>query len=174
MALALQVGSEVSYNELAETVGSDNQTVQRYIDLLEKTFVIFELPAFSRNIRNEIKKGKKIYFYDNGIRNAILGNFTGLHQRNDTGALWENFLISERRKLIGYSNAHVRSYFWRTTAQQEIDYVEERKGALDTYEFKWNPRKAGRKLPTTFTTAYSPRSAETVTRENYQEFLEHI
>ncbi len=174
MALALQVGSEVSYNELAETVGSDNQTVQRYIDLLEKTFVIFELPAFSRNIRNEIKKGKKIYFCDNGIRNAILGNFTGLHQRSDTGALWENYLISERRKLLAYNISSVRTYFWRTTGQQEIDYVEERNGELSAYELKWNPRKARKKLPTTFTKAYSPRSTATITRENYQEFLENI
>jgi hypothetical protein len=173
-ALALQVGNEVSYNELAEIVGSDNQTVQRYIDLLEKTFVIFRLPAFSRNVRNEIKKGRKMYFYDNGIRNAILGNFTGLHQRSDIGALWENYLLSERQKIIAYSNAAVQSYFWRTTLQQEIDYVEEREGALDAYEFKWNPRKAGHKLPTTFTRAYSPSSTAVITRENYQGFLENI
>lgn len=171
-ALALQVGGEVSYNELAATVGSDNQTVGRYIDLLEKTFVVFKLPAFSGNLRNEIKKGKKIYFFDNGIRNAILGNYTGLHQRNDTGALWENYLIAERRKLLAYAGSSARSYFWRTSAQQEIDYVEEHGGELFAWEFKWNRKKAGKKLPKTFIDTYSPRSAEIITPDNYPPFLD--
>lgn len=132
--MALQVGSEVSFHELGQMVGADNQTVERYIYLLEKAYVVFRLPAYSRNVRNEIKKGKKIYFYDNGIRNAVLGAFTLLEGRTDKGALWENFLVSERYKLLNYQEIDAKRFFWRTTQQQEIDYLEEREGKLYAYE----------------------------------------
>ena len=123
VALALQMGSEVSYNEIAQTIGSDSKTVEKYIDLLEKCYIVFRLSAFSRNLRTELKKSKKIYFYDNGIRNAILQNFAPLALRADVGALWENFFISERVKANHYQGRYVKSYFWRTTQQQEIDYI---------------------------------------------------
>ena len=134
-AIALQLGKEVSYNELSQIVGADRQTVEKYIDLLEKAYVIFRLNAFSRNVRNELNKSRKIYFYDNGIRNAIIGNYSPLTSRTDIGALWENFLISERLKHITYSNMPCFRYFWRTTQQQEVDYIEERNGKLWAWEF---------------------------------------
>lgn len=146
-ALALQVCSEVSYNELAQTVGTDNKTVEKYIDLLEKCYIIFRLNGFNRNLRTELKKGKKIYFYDNGIRNAILQNFAPLSLRQDTGAMWENFIISERIKANQYAGRYVNSYFWRTTQQQEIDYVEESDGRFSVFEMKWNPRRANTQFP---------------------------
>ncbi|MDE6017471.1 MAG: ATP-binding protein [Muribaculaceae bacterium] len=169
-ALALQVGSEVSYNELAQLVGADKATVEKYIDLLEKCFVVFKLPSYSRNLRNEIKKGKKIYFYDNGIRNAILSNFAMPEQRTDMGALWENFLVSERMKRNVYEGNYAQMYFWRTQSQQEIDYVEECDGRLSAFEFKWNP-KAKAHLPKAFTDAYPGSSFEVITPENYGEFI---
>lgn len=168
-ALALQVGSEVSFNEIAQIVGASNATVDKYINLLEKAFVIFQLPAFSRNVRNEIKKGKKIYFYDNGIRNAVINNFTPVDSRADKGALWENFLISERLKRNTYSKTDAKTYFWRTAQQQEIDYIEEVDGVLHAYEFKYGNKKA--KLPITFANAYPEHSFMVVNRENYSEFL---
>lgn len=152
-ALALQIGSEVSYHELAQTVGADKETVEKYIDLLEKTFVVFKLPAFSRNVRNEIKKGKKIYFYDCGIRNAILNNFTPLAFRSDTGALWENFMIAERKKINQYTHPQREMYFWRTSQQQEIDLIETDAGSLSAFEFKWNTKSKVR-FPETFTKNY--------------------
>lgn len=169
-ALALQLGSEVSYHELAQLIGINHQTVEKYIDLLEKSFVIFRLPAYSRNVRNEIKKGKKIYFYDNGIRNAIINNFKQLELRTDIGALWENFLISERIKYLANNNMRANSYFWRTTQQQEIDYIEEREGNLFAYEFKWNP-KAKAMIPKTYIRAYPQSETKIITPENMEEFL---
>jgi len=169
-ALALQLGSEVSYNEVAQLVNADHETVEKYIDLLEKSFVLFRLPAFSHNVRNEIKKGKKIYFYDNGIRNAIIGNFNLLINRNDTGALWENFLISERMKYLYYNNINVKRYFWRTVQQQEIDYIEEQERKLSAYEFKWN-KKARAKFPKTFIRAYPDSETHLVTQGNFENFL---
>ena len=147
-ALALQVCSEVSYNELAQTVGTDNKTIEKYIDLLEKCYIVFRLNGFNRNLRTELKKSKKIYFFDNGIRNAILQNFAPLSLRQDAGALWENFIISERIKRNHYSGRYVKSYFWRTTQQQEIDYVEECDGQFSIFEMKWNPRRANTQFPT--------------------------
>ncbi|MBW6514479.1 MAG: ATP-binding protein [Candidatus Syntrophosphaera sp.] len=140
-ALAFQIGNEVSYNEIAQLVGADNQTVERYIDLMEKAFIIHRLPALKRNLRNEIKRGVKVYFWDNGILNAVLGNFNGINSRSDVGPLWENYVISERRKFLGNNAIHARSYFWRTTAQQEIDYIEERDAAFSAFEIKWNPER---------------------------------
>ena len=154
VALALQVGSEVSYNELAQTIGSDPKTVEKYIDLLEKCFVVFRLAAFSRNVRTELKKGRKVFFYDNGIRNAVLQNFTPLALRSDVGALWENFFISERIKHNHYKGHYAKSYFWRTTQQQEIDYIEECDGAFTAFEMKWNPKKASVLVPSPFRNEY--------------------
>jgi len=169
-ALALQIGNEVSYNELAQLLNSDKETVEKYIDLLEKTCIIFRLGALSRNVRNEIKQGRKIYFYDNGIRNAILGNFSALSSRTDKGALWENFLISERFKFLGNNELDVKSWFWRTTQQQEIDYIEEHSDKLFAWEFKWNSQKKVR-LSKTFTNAYLNTRFNMVNPENIQDFL---
>src|ERR1700744_5065118 len=132
-ALALQVGSEVSYQELAQTVGADKGTVEKYIDLLEKAFVVFRLPALNKNVRNEIKKGKKVYFYDCGIRNAIINNFKPLSTRTDVGALWENFVIAERMKSLRYQGKDAKQYFWRTMQQQEIDLIEEVEDEMIAY-----------------------------------------
>lgn len=168
-ALALQVGSEVSYNEIAQLVGIDKNTVNNYIDLLEKSFVIFRLNSFSKNIRNEIKANKKIYFFDNGVRNMVIGNFNGLALRQDKGALWENFMIAERMKELSYSQINAKPYFWRTTAQQEVDYIETNADKVSAFEFKWaNTKKA--KLPKSFIEAYSP-SFLVVNKENFREFL---
>jgi len=169
-ALALQLGSEVSYHELGQTTGADKETIERYIDALEKTFVVFRLSSFSRNVRNELKKSRKIYFYDNGIRNAVIGNFSPLASRSDKGALFENYLISERWKQLKYSGTRVNRYFWRTTQQQEVDYLEEFDGAIDAFEFKWNP-KLKYKLPLTFSKNYAIRNQLLVHRENYFEWL---
>lgn len=170
-ALALQVGSEVSYNELAQTVGTDNKTIEKYIDLLEKCYIVFRLNGFNRNLRTELKKSKKFYFFDNGIRNAILQNFAPLSLRQDAGALWENFIISERIKRNHYSGLYVNSYFWRTTQQQEIDYVEECDGQFSIFEMKWNPRRANTQFPSSFLTAYDVKEKAVVTPENWIEWV---
>jgi predicted AAA+ superfamily ATPase len=170
VALALQVGSEVSYNELAKTIGNINSaTVEKYIDLLEKAFVVYKLPALSRNLRNEIKKGKKIYFYDNGILNTIINNFNPLELRNDKGALWENFLMSERKKKNSYSKHYCNTYFWRTFDQSEVDYIEEYDGALHIYEFKWKTKK--KKVPSSILNAYTISSTEIIDITNYETFI---
>lgn len=170
VALALQVGSEVSYNELAKTIGNINSaTVEKYIDLLEKAFVIYKLPALSRNLRNEIKKGKKIYFYDNGIRNAIINNFNPLALRNDKGALWENFLISERMKKNSYNKHYCNTYFWRTFDQAEVDYIEEYDGALHVFEFKWKTNN--KKVPASLLNSYTVNTTAIVDMDNYGGFM---
>lgn len=171
VALALQIGSEVSYNELAQTIGSDPKTVEKYVDLLEQCYIVFVVNAFSRNIRNEIKKGKKIYFYDNGVRNAVIQNFAPVSMRNDMGMLWENFFVSERVKRNEYTRSFSKVYFWRTTQQQEIDFVEERDGMFEAFEMKWNPKKANAKIPAIFETTYQLKSFNVVTPENYLEFV---
>lgn len=171
VALALQVGSEISYNEIAQTVGSDSKTVEKYIDLLEKCYIVFRLGAFNRNLRTELKKSKKVYFYDNGIRNAVIQNFAPLSMRNDVGALWENFFISERIKSNEYEGRYAKSYFWRTTQQQEIDYIEEADGQFTVFEMKWNPRKKTTPFPAAFLKAYSVKQEAVVTPENYLEWL---
>ncbi len=168
-ALALQVGSEVNYSELAQIVNVDKNTVSKYIDILQKGYIIFKLSSFSRNLRNEIKMNKKIYFYDNGIRNMVIGNFNPLELRTDKGALWENFLISERIKQIEYKQSLARIYFWRTKQQQELDFVEEHSGKVYGYEFKWNNRKKAR-LPKTFIEAYNAES-KVIDRNNFREFV---
>ena len=169
-ALALQIGSEVSYTELANILGIDQLTVRRYIDLLEKSFVLFRLRSFSRNVRNEIKKSRKIYFFDNGIRNSIISNFADIDLRTDKGALWENYLVSERYKLLNNRQVDVKRYFWRTTQQQEIDYIEERDGRISAYEFKWQTTSK-KKLPRTFIAAYPNSFTSVIHTGNYFDFL---
>lgn len=169
-ALALQVGSEVNYNELGKLIQIDNKTVEKYIDLLEKAFVIFKLPALSNNVRNEIKKGKKIYFYDNGIINAVTGNFNPLTQRTDIGSLWENYIISERIKYLNIQQNEANPYFWRTTQQQEIDYIEINADQILACEIKWNA-KAKYKIPTTFSANYANVTSKIVTPDTYEDFL---
>lgn len=169
-ALALQIGSEVSYNELSNLIGIDKGTVESYINLLEKCFVVFRIPSYSKNLRNEIKKGKKIYFYDNGIRNALISNFAPLEMRDDAGALWENFMISERIKRNAYLNDYSQLYFWRTKQQQEIDLIEEKDGRLSAFEFKWNAKKSS-KLPSSFENNYSNIEYKIINRENFWEFV---
>ncbi len=169
--LAFQIASEVSYNELANNLQVNTRTIEKYIDLLEKAFVIFRLPALSRNSRNEIKKGKKIYFYDNGIRNSLISNFQSLDLRNDKGALWENYLVSERLKRNAYTNHFCNSYFWRTTQQQEIDYIEEYDGVLHAYEFKWNQKNNAR-LSKTFQNTYAEHEFIIIHKENYTGFID--
>ncbi|MBR5352307.1 MAG: ATP-binding protein [Bacteroidales bacterium] len=169
-ALALQIGSEVSYNELGRLLGLNTATVQRYIDLLEKSYVVFHLRSFSRNVRSELKKSRKIYFYDNGVRNALIGDYKPLALRNDTRALWENYIIAERLKHNAYNSFYGKSYFWRTQQQQEIDYIEDIDGMLHTYEFKWNEGKHPR-LTDTFAKAYPDHTFTVVSPENYQSFV---
>ncbi|MBO4874338.1 MAG: ATP-binding protein [Bacteroidales bacterium] len=171
VALALQVGSEVSYNEIAQTIGTDNKTVEKYIDLLEKCYIVFRLNGLSRNLRNELKKSKKIYFYDNGIRNAVIQQFAPADKRNDMGALWENFFISERKKYNHYNGKYVNVYFWRTNEQQEIDYVEECDGTMTAFEMKWNPKKGGSSFPKSFLEAYDVKETVVITPENYLDWL---
>lgn len=168
-ALALQIGSEVSYNELAQTVGVDKNTINKYIDLLEQAYVIFKLGSFSGNLRNEIKRNKKIYFYDNGVRNMVIGNFSPLNLRQDKGALWENFLISERLKQINYKNSLAKIYFWRTKQQQEVDLVEIDGSDITGYEFKWQAKKSTT-LPKTFVETYKANS-KIIDRSNFRSFV---
>jgi uncharacterized protein len=169
-ALALQIGKEVSYNELAQLLNSDRGTIEKYIDLLEKACIIFKLEALSRNVRNEIRKGRKIYFYDNGIRNAVIGNFTPLTSRTDTGALWENYLISERIKFLSRKETDTHSWFWRTTQQQELDYIEEHDGQFYAFEFKWNPNRRV-SMSRTFSNAYPNHIFKVIHPDNFHEFL---
>ncbi|MCB9306757.1 MAG: ATP-binding protein [Lewinellaceae bacterium] len=169
-ALALQIGSEVSYNELSQLLQIDRSTVEQYIALLEKSFIVFRLSALSRNLRNEINTSRKVYFYDNGIRNAVLADFKPLALRADAGALWENFLVSERKKYLHYKRIWAKTYFWRTYQQQEIDYVEESDGAFSAWQMKWNP-KAKSRFPPLFFGAYQPVETGTLHRENFDDFL---
>lgn len=172
-ALALQLGSEVNYNELGQLIASDRKTVEKYIDLLKKAFVIFELPAFSRNVRNEIKKGKKIYFYDCGIRNAVINNFKSMNSRADTGALWENFVIAERIKFLNNNEKEAQHFFWRTTQQQEIDLIEENEDGLKAFECKWN-KKAKARIPLTFRENYPEADIRVVSPENIEEIIASV
>lgn len=169
-ALAFQIGSEVSYNELAQICGLDSKTVDSYVQLLEQAFVVFRLPSYSRNLRNELKFAKKVYFWDCGIRNAVIGNFMLPEVRQDIGALFENYIISERLKKLSYAGAYTRPYFWRTSTKQEIDFIEETDGQLAAYEFKWNPRKTAN-VPSSFARSYPDATFKVVTRDNYYEFL---
>lgn len=167
--LAFQVGSEVSVHELSQKVGLDVKTVDRYIDLLEKSFVVYKLKPFSKNLRNEIAKKSKYYFYDNGIRNAVIKQYNPLDLRNDHGQLWENFLMSERLKKIHYERMYSNRFFWRTYQQKEIDYIEEIEGKLFAYEFKFQKKKS--KTPKEFIEAYNPVECKTIHRDNYFDFV---
>mgnify|MGYP004701225373 CR=1 FL=1 len=169
-SLAFQIGNEVSYNELAKMTGLDNKTVEKYLILLERAFVIFRLNSFSRNLRNELSKSRKIYFFDNGLRNAIINQFNPIGLRNDESALWENFLVSERYKFIEYNRLYCNRYFWRTQQQQEIDYLEEKDGLLYAWEFKWS-RKSKARIPLSFARAYPDHKFELINRDNYQTFI---
>jgi uncharacterized protein len=169
-ALALQIGHEVSYNELANLLQVDKNTIMTYIGLLEKAFIIFRLSPLNRNLRNEISSSRKIYFYDNGIRNALISNFNLLNSRTDTGALWENFMISERVKYNHYRRRFVNMYFWRTHDRKEIDLIEESGGSFDIFEFKWN--KSGKQKSFDFFRAnYPVNRAEIITRKEIENFI---
>lgn len=169
-ALALQIGHEVSYNELANLLGVNKITIERYIQLLEKSFVIFRLIPFSRNPRREIGKMRKIYFWDLGIRNSLIKNFNDLYLRNDIGALWENFCILERIKMNAIAKNLVNIYFWRTYSGNEMDYLEEKGGQLAGFEFKWSTKKT--RLPSEFLKLYPSATAKIITPENFLEFLD--
>ena len=168
-ALALQVGNEVSYNELAQLLGIDRATVERYVALLEKAFIIFHLPPFSRNLRKELAKLRKVYFHDLGIRNALINNFNPLDLRNDSGALWENFFVSERIKFNHNRRRHANTYFWRTYDRAELDYLEEEGGRLVGFECKWTAIRW--RPPAAFTAAYPESETHLVNRANYLDFL---
>ncbi len=169
-ALALQIGNEITANELSQMIAADAKTVEKYIDLLEKAYIVFRLPSFSRNLRNEIKKGRKIYFYDNGIRNAIIRNFNPVNLRQDIGGLWENFLVSERVKSTSYQKLWLNRYFWRTHTQQEIDYLEEYGGKIHAYEFKWRKKKKTN-FPKSFLDNYPHSETQLIDQDAYTSFL---
>jgi predicted AAA+ superfamily ATPase len=167
--IAFQIGNDISYNELASTLNVNKTTVQRYLSILEKAFVIFSLPGFSRNLRKEYSKTPRYYFWDNGIRNILINNLNPVPHREDVGKLWENFCISERLKKHHYTRQLAGYYFWRTYDQQEIDLVEEKGGGLSAFEFKWN--RAGKKVPAAFIKAYPQSTFTTINQENYLEFI---
>lgn len=168
-ALALQIGSEVAYTELAGLVGVDKNTVETYVRILEQAFIVFRLPPFSRNLRNELKKMRKIYFWDTGIRNAVINNFTPLESRPDAGDLWENFVIAERMKYLRNHRSANTSWFWRTHQQQEIDYLEEATGGLMATEVKWRPGRG--RIPKTFQGAYPDAETHIVSPENWRDLV---
>lgn len=168
--IAYQIGSEVSFTELGKQLGISKNTVERYLDLLSKVYIIHSVGAWSRNLRKEIVKGKKWYFFDNGIRNALIGDMKPIENRNDVGLLWENYIISERIKYQQYEKMLVYNYFWRTYDQQEIDWIEDREGTLHAYEFKWNPNKKA-KLPNLFKETYPNSEFEVISRENFLEWV---
>ncbi|MCK5701371.1 MAG: ATP-binding protein [Cyclobacteriaceae bacterium] len=167
--IAFQIGMDISYSELAKQLGVNVRTVQRYLDILEKTFVIFSLRGYSKNLRKEISKSPRYYFWDNGIRNTIILAYNDLKNRNDIGRLWENFCISERMKWQQYKRLYYNNYFWRTYDQQEIDLIEEYSDALHAFEFKWTDKKT--KVPMAFRQAYTDFTFDIITRENYYDFI---
>jgi predicted AAA+ superfamily ATPase len=169
--LAFQIGQEVTTSELAVSLALNRQTVERYLDMLEKVFVIFRVNGFSRNLRKEVTKNSRYYFYDNGVRNSLIQNFNPLALRNDVGQLWENFLVVERRKANQIAGRNVNSYFWRTYDQKEIDCIEEHGGRLYGYEFKWQAGDIRRAVRNKFLEAYPDSALTTINRENFEEFL---
>ena len=172
-ALAFQIGQEAIYSELAQTVGTDDKTVAKYIDILEKAYIIRKVPSYARNLRNELKKSRKIYFNDCGIRNYIIGDWRPLDMRGATeaGHLWENYLVAERAKWRLVHEPETREFFWRTTQQQEVDLVEESASGMKAFEFKWNPRKGKIAPPKTFRSAYPDADCRTITPQDILEFL---
>ena len=169
-ALALQIGNLVSYNEISQLLKIDLETVQRYIDILEKSYIIFRLPSFQRNIRNELSKSRKVYFYDLGVRNAILNNFLPLNRQTDLRAMWENFLIVERMKNNFNSNISFNYYFWRTHQKQEIDYIEDRENELQAFEISFVPNSK-KKIPRTFIDNYPDAKTSVIDKSNFNSFL---
>ena len=169
-ALAFQVGNQVSNRELARLIQIDKDTIDRYLYLLQEAYIIFRLNSFSRNLRTEIKRSRKIYFYDTGIRNAVINQFSPLSFRNDIGALWENLMIVERLKKSEYNSLYGNRYFWRTTRQQEVDYIEEVDGKIFAFEFKWNQKKSV-KPPTTFMNTYPNAQFQVISNNNFFEFV---
>ncbi len=170
-ALARQIGEQVSYNEVGQLIGLNPKTVEKYIDVLEKSFILFRLGSLARNLRNELKVSRKIYFWDLGIRNAIIANFQQVELRNDIGALWENFAITERLKLLNIKGSFANKWFWRTQQQQEIDYIEEENGQFNSFEFKWNAKKVHVKQPKRFSDAYTDSTFTVVTPDNIDSFI---
>jgi predicted AAA+ superfamily ATPase len=168
--IAFQSGSEVSYNELSNQLGINKITVENYLDLLSKVFILYKLPAYSTNQRNEIAKGCKWYFYDNGIRNAVINDFRTPSMRNDMGILWESYLISERLKKKKYEQSLTNFFFWRTYQQQEIDLIELENGMINAFEIKYSP-KGKFKIPSSFTTHYPDATVTLVSREDYLDFI---
>ncbi len=171
-AIAFQIGSQISYNELANLIHLDSKTVEKYIDILEKCYIVFRLPSYARNLRNELKFDKKIYFWDMGIRNAVIGNFTPVEIRdtNEVGHMWENWLMAERMKKLEYEASFASKYFWRTTAKKEIDLIEEENGKIQAFEFKW--KETDKSIcPKAFSEAYPEASFKTITPANFHEFL---
>ena len=168
-ALAYQIGHEVVEKQIGDLIGLDPKTVENYIDILEKSYVVFRLPSLAKNLRNEIKKNKKIYFYDNGVRNTVIDEFRPIPNRNDIGQLWENFLVSERMKQNSYNRRLNTSFFWRTKQKQEVDYVEQYGDKYYGFELKWNPKRV-KVLPKTFMNAYRAEGI-TIHRENYRDFI---
>ena len=169
-ALAFQVGNQVSNRELARLIQIDKDTIDRYLYLLQEAYIIFRLNSFSRNLRTEIKRSRKVYFYDTGIRNAVINQFSPLSLRNDVGALWENLMIVERLKKTEYNNFYGNQYFWRTTRQQEVDYIEEIDGKIFAFEFKWNQKKTV-KPPAAFMNAYPESQFQVISNNNFFEFV---
>ncbi len=170
-ALALQIGQLVSTNELSNLLGVARPTIEKYLDLLEKSFVIFNLPAFSGNLRNEIRKSKKYYFYDLGIRNALIGNYAPVENRTDIGGLWENFCVAERLKWLSVNQPLANCYFWRTYDGAELDLIEEFNGKLTVFEFKWNPKRKA-SLPKSFSEKYEVSSFSVISSSNFSRLIE--
>lgn len=167
--IAFQVGKEVSLSELGTQLGIDRKTIARYLDIFEKSFILFNVRGLSRNLRKEVSKSSRYYFYDLGVRNALIANFNPIELRNDVGELWENFIFIERLKKRSYKNLFANVYFWRTWDQKEIDIVEERDGKLFGYECKWSPSKT--KAPKDWLETYSEASFEIIDRKNYLDFV---
>ncbi|SHL53102.1 hypothetical protein SAMN05443543_102409 [Flavobacterium flevense] len=168
--LAYRIGSEVNSNALSNDLGVNRLTIEKYIDILEKNFIVFSLTAFSRNQDNELKKGRKVYFWDNGLRNRIIKNFNPIELRDDVGALWENFVISERKKKLAYENQFKDTYFWRNTQQAEIDYLEVKNTEIEAFEIKYNPNQKVR-FTKSFTEKYHPKTTQVIHKENFWDFL---
>jgi predicted AAA+ superfamily ATPase len=168
--IALQIGKEVSLQELGNQLQMSKNTVERYLDLLTKVFILFKVEGFSRNLRKEITKTSRWYFYDNGIRNAIINNYNSLQNRTDVGDLWENYLASERIKKQEYHKIFRANYFWRTYDRQELDWLEEDAEKLSAFEFKWNENKKA-KIPTAFAKAYPDAEFSLITKKNYLDFI---
>jgi uncharacterized protein len=168
--VAFQLGKEVSYDELGKQLGMSKNTVEKYLDLLSKVFVVYKVGAYSKNLRKELSKSSRWYFYDNGIRNALIDNFKPLSLRYDVGELWENYLMVERLKKNNYEQNFKEIYFWRTYDQQEIDYIEEKSQEIEAFEFKWGNTKA--KIPVAFANAYPESKFSVITKENYLDFIE--